>query len=70
MLSQKDLDPSPLVQYLLRLAHTIGTALPILRIRDCPNKELAQQRALLFDSARYFLACGLRVLGLNPLEQV
>eukprot|EP00038_Savillea_parva_P019788 m.28866 g.28866 ORF g.28866 m.28866 type:complete len:581 (+) comp4553_c0_seq1:493-2235(+) len=68
--SLEELEPSVLVQYLFVLARHCSKAIAILRVKGAPSNEVAEARALLFDTARQILADGLRLLGLTPLERM
>ncbi|ORX62266.1 arginyl-tRNA synthetase [Hesseltinella vesiculosa] len=68
--SYETMEPSTLVQYLFRLAHSTGQATSSLRVKDIPDVSVAQSRLLLFSSAKTTLANGLRLLGIEPLERI
>lgn len=63
------MEPSTLVQYLFRLAHSVSQATTSLRVKDV-DPPLAEARMLLFWSAKITLANGLKMLGMTPLERI
>ncbi|KAI8342634.1 arginyl-tRNA synthetase [Chlamydoabsidia padenii] len=63
------MEPSTLVQYLFRLAHSISQATTLLRVKDV-DPGLAQARMMLFWSAKTTLGNGLKLLGMTPLERI
>ncbi|KAI8060155.1 hypothetical protein BC940DRAFT_264248 [Gongronella butleri] len=64
------MEPSTLVQYLFRLAHSVGQAATSLHVKNEPDLAVAKARLLLFASARTTLANGLGLLGIKPLERI
>eukprot|EP01092_Planopodium_desertum_P002923 TRINITY_DN14897_c1_g1_i1.p1 TRINITY_DN14897_c1_g1~~TRINITY_DN14897_c1_g1_i1.p1 ORF type:complete len:284 (-),score=50.19 TRINITY_DN14897_c1_g1_i1:63-878(-) len=66
--AEKQLEPSVVVQYLLKLCHTISAAY-VLRVKG-QEKELAKARLLLFYCAQCVLKNALKILGLVPLERM
>lgn len=63
-------EPCVIVQFLFALAQGMATAHAKLRVKDCGHEATARARLLLFHVARVTLANGLRILGLDPLEQM
>ncbi|XP_015585700.1 probable arginine--tRNA ligase, mitochondrial [Cephus cinctus] len=67
--AHQELEPHILVNYLLRLSHTINKALKVLQIKHMPS-DIGSQRLLLFHSAKNVLAQGLRLLGITPMNKM
>ncbi|KAI7856728.1 arginyl-tRNA synthetase [Circinella umbellata] len=67
--SYQSMEPYVVVQYLFRLAHTMGQANSTLRIKDV-DPSLAEARMLLLWAARTTLANGLKLIGISPLERI
>ncbi|KAG2227886.1 hypothetical protein INT45_002124 [Circinella minor] len=67
--SYQSMEPCVVVQYLFKLAHTMGQANSTLRIKDV-DPSLAEARMLLLWAARTTLANGLKLIGISPLERI
>ncbi|KAK6184621.1 hypothetical protein SNE40_007058 [Patella caerulea] len=62
-------EPYVIVQYLFKLGHLANSAYKHLPVKNQPA-VLAETRLVLFNSARQTLANGMRVLGIEPLNQM
>ncbi|KAG2237594.1 arginyl-tRNA synthetase [Thamnidium elegans] len=67
--SCKSMEPSILVQYLFKLAHSIGQANSTLRVKG-EHQSTAEARLLLFWAAKTTLGNGLKLVGINPLNRI
>lgn len=65
----KSLEPSSIVNYLFKLAHTTSTASAFLRVKDM-DQNVSEARMLLFWSARITLSNGLHLLGIKPIKKM
>ncbi|XP_069177648.1 probable arginine--tRNA ligase, mitochondrial isoform X2 [Procambarus clarkii] len=65
----KELEPCILVNYLFMLCGSINNALKHLNVKGAPI-EVAEARLALFMAARYTLAAGMNILGVEPLNQM
>lgn len=63
------MEPSLLVQYLFKLAHAIGQANSVLRVKG-EDQSTAEARLLLFWAAKTTLGNGLKLVGINPLNRM
>ena len=69
--SYADLEPCHLIIYLFRLCKAITRAFKKLPIKGIENdEELRMSRLVLFNAAKETLAEGMRVLGIEPLEEM
>lgn len=66
----ESLESSGLVTYLFTLCNTTSKALKTLPVIQCQDQAIAQQRLLLFNSARKVLKHGLEILGLKVLNKM
>lgn len=67
--SYKGLEPRHLIDYLVRFAHLTGNSLAVLRVLNQP-REIAVPRLLLFSAARRVLNRGMKLIGLEPINQM
>lgn len=67
--SCKSMDPSLLVQYLFKLAHTTSQANSVLKVKGT-DQSIAEARLLLFWAAKTTLANGLKLVGIDPLNRM
>ncbi|OWO99033.1 hypothetical protein B2J93_6610 [Marssonina coronariae] len=65
----KTLEPTTILVYLFKLAHSLSSSYDHLRIMGS-EKELMKARMALYDSARTVLNNGMRLLGLTPVERM
>jgi len=68
-LSLENFESSVLVRYLFNLCGLTSRALKHLRVKG-ESKEKAEQRLLLFHTARITLRQGMKLLGLKPLDRI
>ncbi|XP_013875444.1 putative arginine--tRNA ligase, mitochondrial [Austrofundulus limnaeus] len=67
--SANDLQPTHLVNFLLKLCHLISSAHRELPVKGSPQ-DVAQARLRLFSGARAVLARGMKILGLKPVHKM
>ena len=65
----KTLEPTTILTYLFKMAHTLSSSYDHLRIVGS-EKELMKARMALYDAARIVLNNGMRLLGLTPVERM
>ncbi|XP_066984203.1 probable arginine--tRNA ligase, mitochondrial isoform X2 [Macrobrachium rosenbergii] len=65
----RELEPCILVNYLFKLSGSINSALKQLQVKSSPL-EIAKARLALFVAARFTLAAGMKILGLEPLNNM
>lgn len=68
--ASKNLEPSTIVTYLMRLSHSISSALDKLVVIGEKNKDTAIARLAVYKAGRIALGNGMAVLGLVPLERM
>lgn len=68
-LSHQDLEACHLVKYLFNLCNAINKAFKVLPVKG-QDSHIASQRLMLFHSSRLVLNQGLRILGIQPLEEM
>ena len=59
-----------LVNYLMILAKMIAKCYDVIRVKDEPNKNIAENRYILYKCAKYVLANGMRMIGLQPINNM
>lgn len=67
--AQEELQPSVIASYLFKLGHLISVGYKVLRVKD-EDVPVAQARLALFNSARLTLGHGMRILGVEPVNQM
>lgn len=65
-----DLEPKHIVNHLFRLCKNVSLALKKLPVKTAESERLALPRIILFAAAKYRLAEGMQLLGLQPLEEM
>ena len=65
-----ELEPCLLVQYLFKLSNLASKALKELPVKQERDKDKADARLILFEATKTVLAEGMRILGLNPLDEM
>ncbi|KAJ1647647.1 arginyl-tRNA synthetase [Coemansia asiatica] len=65
----QSLEPCNIVQYTLKLAHTVSSILEELRVVNQPD-DIAEARLLMFNSARIVISSALTLIGLTPIERM
>ncbi|PNF23769.1 hypothetical protein B7P43_G16828 [Cryptotermes secundus] len=69
MKTYEDLEACILVNYLLQFCNLINSAFEVLQIKN-EDVHIGSQRLLLFHSSRIVLNQGMKILGLQPLQQM
>ncbi|XP_057379691.1 probable arginine--tRNA ligase, mitochondrial [Daphnia carinata] len=67
--SYNQLEPCVLVRYLFDLSHSLGVALKTMPVKN-QEEELAQIRLAIFSASKRILSIGLKILGVQPLQQM
>ena len=68
--SYLQLEPCILVKYLYRLCNVTSKGLKQLGVKTAPTQIAANERLMLFASARVVLKAGMKILGLKPLNRI
>lgn len=63
------LEPCCLTRYLIKLSIQIGKSMAVLRVRSEVEK-IALPRLILFMTSKRILGDGMRMLGIEPLEEL
>ncbi|CAH1402565.1 unnamed protein product [Nezara viridula] len=66
---QNELESSYLVNYVFKLCNTVNRCLKNLPVKGQPS-DIAEQRLLLFHTAKTFLHSSMKILGLQPLNKM
>ncbi|XP_066901277.1 probable arginine--tRNA ligase, mitochondrial isoform X2 [Halyomorpha halys] len=66
---QNELESFYLVNYAFKLSNTVSRCLKNLPVKGQPS-DIAQQRLLLFHTAKKFLHSSMKILGLQPLNKM
>lgn len=67
--SREDMEAYILIVYLFKLSHYINKAIRVLQVKD-QEKDIGEQRLLLFHAARTVMKTSLEILGVKPLNQM
>ena len=70
MVCHQQMDPYPVLSYLMELATVFHKFYDQHRVADPENKELSQERLALIDAVRIVIANGLRLLGVSRPEKM
>ncbi|KAJ2863169.1 arginyl-tRNA synthetase, partial [Coemansia asiatica] len=65
----QSLEPCNIVQYTLKLAHTVSFILEELRVVNQPD-DIAEACLLMFNSTRIVISSALALIGLTPIERM
>ncbi|TPX38182.1 arginine---tRNA ligase [Synchytrium microbalum] len=68
--ASRNMEPSTIVTYLMKLSHTVSSALNELVVIGEKNKDTAIARLAVYKASRIALGNGMSVLGLLPLERM